>query len=271
MTSPDPKVIELLVALKNMTTDRGASEAEAATAMAKMQRLLFQHNLSMSDVEVNKDSDKRGIIDVWEQAYRRANTKPGSGFKERSKNLPPYERQWRIELACAIARYNFCTGLVGGEWSSVFFIGSETNIAAVKEIWYFAIEQIDRLSYEALKARRKNHAQRAAEGQESGKTWRAAWLNGCVQRITSRLFEGWNALQNESKNATALVVSNRDDLNAYINNRWAHPENGDETKKQKKAKPLKDHSVYGHGTSHGREAGDRVNLNPRAAKIEGGN
>lgn len=76
------------------------------------------------------------------------------------------------------------------------------------------------------------------------------------------------ALQNESANANALVVSNGSELRDYINQRWQQNKE-DESKKTKKAKPLKDHSVFGHGYEHGRAAGERVNLNPRAAKIEG--
>lgn len=207
------RVLDLIAKLANVTEARGATEAEASTALDKMQRLLFQHNLSLSDVKVGDKSAPSGITDASADAYVRTNRKPGAGFKERKGTLPQYEREWRIRLASAVARYNFCSILVGYNFGQVIFVGTSENIEAVKAIWAYAVEQVDRLSYEALAYRRKTPASQRAD---NGKTFRASWLIGCVQRLEDRLYATWAELRRQSQASTALVVSNDSALAEYV-------------------------------------------------------
>ena len=53
MEVPD-RILQQIAALQNMTVERGATEAEAATAMQKMQALLFKYNLDLSSLDLHK-------------------------------------------------------------------------------------------------------------------------------------------------------------------------------------------------------------------------
>lgn len=50
-TMKKESIISRIKKLLNLTEDRGATTAEAATAAAKVQALLFEHNLDMSQCE----------------------------------------------------------------------------------------------------------------------------------------------------------------------------------------------------------------------------
>ena len=254
MEVPD-RIIQQIVALQNMTVERGATEAEATTAMQKMQALLFKYNLDLSSLDLHKKSDGPGFKEEFEPTIQRKNRNPGSGFKQRSPNLTDYEREWRVRLAVSVAQYNFCRVLTDQEFYHVLFIGSQVNVEAVRSIWDYACEQVDALSYEALKARRKNKTQQALEGFQSGKTWRRDWMFGCVDRLSSRLYEGWAALQKQSEVGTALVVSNTAALAEYVKERSS----GDTVSWSNKKR--------GFGYAHGYRAADRVNLGRNPARL----
>lgn len=257
MSEISDKTMELIAKLQNMTVDRGASENEAAIALQKMQKLLFDHNLSLSDVNVKSKSTNpvQDITDSYTDASVRTNRNPGAGFKTRGENLPAYEREWRVKLASSVARYNFCRIMIGGDFESVYFVGKPDNIEFVKIVWAYAIEQVDRLSYEALSARRKLPKE---ERYESGKEWRKNWLHGCVQRLNERLYDSWQALQTESNVGTALILVSDTSLQEYVDRKSSGNSRGYRT------------VASGSGAAAGYAAGNKVDLNRPAARIAKG-
>lgn len=255
------KTLDLIAKLHALANDRAATEAEATTALQKMQALLFRHNITLDDVSLRTNKSQPnppGVGEDYTSNYERTNRNPGSGFKTRGARLTRMEREWRERLAGAIARTNFCRILVTPEFTAVFFVGAPHNIAAVKEIWEYACEQVDQLSYDALKARRKNATQRASEGHLSGKDWRRNWLFGCIERLELRLWESWRELQQQYVESKALIIVNDDAINEYI----------EERTKGKKISNRKETTGYrGAGYDAGYAAGAGIDLTAPRRKI----
>lgn len=254
MSEVPDRILQQIAALQNMTVERGATEAEATTALTKLQALLFKYNLDLASIDVGK-AQKPGFKEEYADSMTRKNRTPGSGFKQRSSNLQPYEREWRVELAVSIAKYNFCRVLTDQQFYHVLFIGSQVNVETVRSMWEYACEQVDALSYAALKERRKNHIQRAMEGRQAGKTWRRDWMFGCVHRLTDRLYEQWAELRKQSEASTALVLVNDKALAEYV----AERASGSTVSWSKRQ--------VGAGYEHGYKAGDKVNLTKNPARL----
>jgi hypothetical protein len=124
-----------LLALADPT--RGATEAEAASAMAKVQSLLAEHNLSLSDLETGPQ---------------------GPRIRE-DKELRTDSRPWRRALAISVARLYFCDHFYSfhKEWTNKrscgyirydvhHFIGEEHNVLVAKMMFLYLIGTIDALA-----------------------------------------------------------------------------------------------------------------------------
>lgn len=246
----DDKTLDLIQKLHNLAINKGATEAEAANALARMQALLFRHNLSIDDVNLSPEdrtSTLRDIpSDINEVTHHRF-----SHFSSR-KN----ERQWVSDLAGVIARYNFGRIMIAEDYSRVWFVGTPENIQAIQAIWAYAVEQVLRLADEGWDADRIGRLTGLAPKIDP-RQYKRNFSNGATRRIAQRLKAEWDKLQQESATSTALVVVNTAALEAYVER-----EKDPEAKTQKR--------TYGenhYGMSHGFQAGDRVNLGPRPKEL----
>lgn len=124
-----------LLALADPT--RGATEAEAASAMAKVQSLLAEHNLSLSDLETGPS---------------------GPRIKE-DKELRTDSRPWRRALAISVARLYFCDHFYSFHkeftakrscgyirYDVHHFIGEEHNVLVAKIMFLYLIGAISALA-----------------------------------------------------------------------------------------------------------------------------
>jgi hypothetical protein len=159
------------------------NEAEAAAFAAKIQSLLFRHNLSMSDVRVNDEPRSESVDD--------------SIIEGRDK--------WRGILMNAIAKSMFCRVIKTGELLHV--IGTETNRQAAISLYMF------------LASTGKGLADRSF----SGRSLRNSYLLGFAGAIYHRLESQTQALTVEaSRTGNALVYVQRNDsaLAGYVQNRF---------------------------------------------------
>ena len=230
-SAPSDKILSLISHLAAMTTENGCTEAEAATAASKMQKLLFDHNLSMADISTGDKTAEEiaqgGTADI--AAMMR--TMYGN------RRIRPNARQWLVTLASSVARYNFCRILVRGENEGVIFVGSKANCAAAQAIFEFLAAQIMRLADEGYKA------DPLAKMTDS-RIWRRNFSYGAASRVSNRLYENWKAMQEQSGVGTALVISNTAELEKFMGGFGM----------------AKSYKSSGHGTREGIAAGDRVNL-----------
>lgn len=239
----DSKTLELIARLHALATNKGATEAEAATALSKMQALLFKHNLTMSDISMDPSERKSSITDEESSAHDIIATWFGGRVR-------PAERAWLSLLAGSVARYNFCSTMITKKFTHVWFVGTPENIAAVRAIWMYAAEQVMDLADEAYKA------YKAHGGTTYYRIWRRNFATGCCARLEQRLREEWNKLQQANVDSKALIVVNSTDLTEYIDAR-------------KDSKPVKYNTGRSvDGQRAGYVAGDLVKLGAKAKEIK---
>lgn len=183
--SPQDTIINRVKKLLALTVDRGATPEEAASAAAKAQALLFEHNLSMTQVDTHESGEIRESIENIDVAMDANNRTIG----------------WKKSLLYSIARYNFCSGVYTPGTTIMHIIGKRSNVQVVEYLAASIGGEIDRLS------------QHAAKSVLSGKaSFRSSFCHGAVAVIVERLRA--QAEVNATTNAacTALVVQSKGEL-----------------------------------------------------------
>lgn len=169
------KRIQKLLAL---TVERGATPEEAASAAAKAQALLFEHNLSMAQVEGLGD----GATDKVEvQEHELCNIKA-----------------WRKHLANTIALHNFCH-LIDLHRRRVAIIGKPSNIEIVLYLDKVIGRQINTLAH------------RAKVEANASTSYYTSFCYGAVCTIRERLDEQ-REKDMEQAGSTALVVQSKHEI-----------------------------------------------------------
>lgn len=248
----DSKTLDLIAKLHALATNKGATEAEAANALARMQELLFRHNLTLDDVSFTKDERK----DTFSNDLRQVGDVTAGAFGKRRFVSKP-ERQWVCLLASDIARYNFCSTAIATDFSFVRFVGTPENIQAVKSIWEYAIEQVADLAEQSYRENYGSAERALLKNPDADRIrFKKNFGNGCEMRLRERLREGWESLQKKT-DSTALVVVNEKALDEY----------------REQFIDAKLRFTYGkelEGIQHGYKAGDKVRLTSRPDEITGG-
>jgi hypothetical protein len=187
-------ILSRIKKLMNMTVERGATVEEAATAQAKAQALLFEHNLSMASVDAHS-LDKTG------EQYAKTAYELREG-KDQSMD-------WRRTLLYIIAKANFCTAITHPDTPRLMsMIGKPSNI----EIVTYLYEHVQREVHKLAKA-----AQRLQTSQKS--TYYTAFCRGACATIKERLREQSTKSAAAGAACTALVVQSQADLDKAIT-RW---------------------------------------------------
>jgi hypothetical protein len=168
------KLIERIKKLMALAADgSGASEAEAASASAKVQELLAEHNLEMSTFGGTGEGAQRG--------------------KGRRVGNAAYKHQ--RDLMAAIAEVNFCDQWVVDDFKTVahgrqqktksyVIIGRQINIDATVRMFDYLMETIERIAP-------YTNAERMSKSALS-------WKLGCSERLQARLRERARRLRTES-------------------------------------------------------------------------
>lgn len=169
----DDRIIEQIKKLLALSdTSRGATIEEAATAAAKVQTLLFKHNLTMAEVQaVNSDDD---------------------GYEMTTTALRGVGREWRRTLLHVIAQANFCRsiGIIGAPWSKL--IGKPCNIEIVEYLYAYLVREV----WSCWKRRAKQFRKRS----------RARYCKGCVMAIAVTLEEQRRQDEDAGDTCRALVI-----------------------------------------------------------------
>lgn len=149
------KILKLL----EMTTERGATEAEALVAMEKAQKLLEQHNLSIAELK-------------------------GAGEKKdhhEEEQFPGYP--WARDIASAIANLYDCRHLYykGGDQRKMrqVFVGRQSNAETARIIAEFVVSTVRRLG--------KQYQREVGGTNRQGHDFQV----GCSRRIVQRANQLW--------------------------------------------------------------------------------
>ncbi|KKN41482.1 hypothetical protein LCGC14_0722960 [marine sediment metagenome] len=237
MTDRD-SIIEKVQALLAKVPERGATEAEAATALEMAHRLLLKHNLSMAEVEMIS-GEAGQVVEEREYAVAAGGTmRRGSGG-------------WQGILATVIGNH-FFVRVLGVKGSGVLvFVGRPDNVATVRELNAWVVRQVARLALEAC--------------HEEGRVARyeKAWLESCrigiLARINQRLGDMVAARAAEDVKIRALVVRYGDENAQFVKDRHGETETGPDRT-----------LLHPEGYEAGLETGDRVSLHPASKQVQGG-
>lgn len=188
----DTKIVERIQKLLRLR-DNAGTQAEAENAAAKVQELLFKHNLEMSEVESHTPDSEKSKVE--RQFFA----------SDQGKN----ESTWVSQLYGVLARYNFCMVVIHhGDMRyknrnpEIAVLGKPENIAVVNYLADWLVPRIRSMSKETFND---------YSGYEKRGKFTRGFLVGCVSGIQNKLHTEWQALQ-DSATSTALVVVNTQEL-----------------------------------------------------------
>jgi len=165
----DETVLNRVRKLLALTAARGATEHEAATALALAKLILAKHNLALADVRRSKSA---------------------AGVVHRSTPLDPVAPAWQKLLADSVARHHFCALLEDAPL--LHFTGRPDNLAVAVELYLWTKAQLSMIALSG---------ERQAKLEETWtRGWKSAFLVGAASRIEQRLTD-----QRLPADATALV------------------------------------------------------------------
>lgn len=197
--------IQKLLALAN---DARGNENEAASAGAKVQALLAQYNLEMSQVQETQTDAETPDTD-----------------REKAENVAETTQAWQVDLMARIAKNNFCLHYSEREWIGDkprdtrrhHLIGRSINVMATRQVYDYLMATMERLN----------------PFVDKRTIARRSWFEGCASRLETRLYEERRKSEAESRQATqeaprgngsdivlADVYSTESDLNRDL--RWGY-------------------------------------------------
>jgi hypothetical protein len=194
----DEAILKRIRALLAMSRGN-ANENEAAVAAQKVQQLLTDYNLSLSDVE---------------------NSEPGRIIED-GDLMTSSSNPWRRSLGTAVARLYLCDYY----WQHVYvnaphrkrpyvrgdrhnFIGLPHNVVVAKEMFVYLVDTVERLAKEGrAKWVRKHGRVHVVEGERvTAPAYENAFRFGCAKRIENRIWERYH--EATAPPAGLLVKSN---------------------------------------------------------------
>ena len=188
MTTQDT-ILNRVKKLLALTVDRGATPEEAAAAGAKAQALLFEHNLSMTQVDTHEagtPAEKIENIDVQMDANTRT-------------------IGWKKSLLYSIARHNFCSGVYTPGTTYMHIIGKRSNVQVVEYLASSIGAEIDRLARSASRSVLTRKA-----------SFVSSFCLGATSTIIERLRVQAQASASASAACTALVVQSKGELDRAV-------------------------------------------------------
>ncbi len=172
-------VLTRIAKLLAMKEARGATEAEAAIATEHVQRLLREHNLTLSQVEQHSGSDGT----------------PSKRVKDGSISASPFQ-QWRVILLDGIADSNFCLAKPQIYYDDrdrrrqrVVLVGREVNVRACQLTYDYLTKSLVR----ELKDQGYSLTDSTGYSKEG-----SYFLTGAANRISDRLAERRKQAEAES-------------------------------------------------------------------------
>jgi hypothetical protein len=162
-------ILKRIQKLLRMSEENGASENEAMMAASKVQELLKEHNLSLSDV---KDDTEQEPID--------------------RENFDLGKENWRAWIAQATAKLYFCSMFQSTKYENykrvkkAVFVGRKSNRIVAKSMCDYFEKTVERLADEEFKT---------VPGSKAAiNKMKHAFKMGCASRLQSRLQEKYNEL-----------------------------------------------------------------------------
>lgn len=199
------KVLALLVKLQAMAdATHSNSPEEAAIAAAQMQKLMFEHKISMAEVQMVEDEDPITKTDIMSQeggtdvvSWRRdlLGSIAGTNFCR-----VVYQSARRERRGVGIYRGNFVDIHIAAQRGELWLYGRKGDTEKVRYLYQYLCREIDRLTKDASSRAPAAHKKR----------WSNSFRLGCVATIGRRLFEARRASE-QGLNANGCALVKRED------------------------------------------------------------
>lgn len=258
MSPEREKVVDRLKKIRAMAEGAAAigSEAEAQAFAEMLQKMLFQHKLSMSDIEFAQMERDEPVI-------QRAVVYPPN--PEAARNYGNHRKTrvlWMERLAQTIAKAHFCSIVVYSNSSKLGLIGRPDDIAVAEYMIVILQRAADKLGYNAKQdykaelARKGIHVSAAAGFRES-------WLLAFTQRLSQRYREEKEAQTTGQSTALVRVNKAEEAVRDFIAEMMASKTLG-------ASKALSRTAAHNReGTQRGTAAANKVDLRANAIKDGG--
>jgi hypothetical protein len=218
MTRDD--AVEKIRKLLRLARDKGASEAEAATALAMAQKLMMMHDIE----NVEEKVEELAVLGNWHDFA--------------------VDKRWAGMLASAVAKLYSCRMAVMRKSRKVQFVGKASHVLVCVDTLQWVNEQVEELYQQARRAFRQEHG---SFTKQQSKDWRLSFKEACATRIWHRVNEIVAKARNEIPSHMALVVIDQ-----------ALAAADDLIKDYRSSRALASH--HGAGSGAGYRAGDQVKL-----------
>jgi hypothetical protein len=232
ITAIPEKVLTRLKKLQALASNN-TNENEAAVAVARMQALLFEHELSVEDIDGFEVDDKP----VSEDKVT---------ILEGHRGV-----QWRTNVFTAVATTSLCRILMS--WSTPrpnvtrtvgWLIGKPADIEMAKFTFNYLVNELERLVVVYLET---------YSGWEHKTRARNSWLLGASIGVSKKLRSEFNERKGDSPKAFDLIVRKDAALDAYMADHYANLKGSYSTS----GAEYIDRSAFNSGYDTGRQLGTR--------------
>lgn len=239
MPEEKESVLKRIQKLLQMSIENGASENEAMLAADKAQKLLQEHNLSISDL---KDEDQVEPMD--------------------SEDVEVDRDLWKGYIRNATAKLYFCKTYTTMKLDKhyrrvkvITFVGRKSNRMVATEMCKYFINTVDRLAAEEF---REVPGSRASINKMSH-----AFKQGCASRLQRRLLDRYNEIAPEyipQGNPDGLPVLYKNEQMAIT--KWLE-QKGIRLTSRKSSMSIRDRVAYSRGSEKGNGIGINTQVNAR--------
>jgi len=239
MPEEKESVLKRIQKLLQMSTENGASENEAMLAADKAQKLLQEHNLSISDL---KDDDQVEPMD--------------------SEDIEVERDLWKGYIRGATAKLYFCKTYTTMKLDKhyrrvkvITFVGRKSNRMVATEMCKYFINTVDRLAAEEF---REVPGSRASINKMSH-----AFKQGCASKLSRRLNDRYNEIAPEyipQGNPDGLPVLYKNEQMAI--EKWLE-QKGIRLVSRKQSMSIRDRVAYSRGSEKANGIGLNKQVNAR--------
>ena len=239
MPEEKESVLKRIQKLLKMSTENGASENEAMLAADKAQKLLQEHNLSISDL---KDEDQVEPMD--------------------SEDVEVERDLWKGYIRNATAKLYFCKTYTTMKLDKQYrrvkvitFVGRKSNRMVATEMCKYFINTVDRLAAEEF---REVPGSRASINKMSH-----AFKQGAAAKLSKRLNDRYNEIAPEyipQDNPDGLPILYKNEQMAIT--KWL-AQKGIKLTSTKSSMSIRDKVAYGRGQAKGNGIGINTQVNDR--------
>jgi len=220
---PNQNIIEKIKKLLALSTS--PNENEASTALRMAMDMLSKHNLSMTEINV----EKKESVEHEEVKFT------GKRFST-----------WRTELLNSVSDAHYCHILKVSGTGVYYIIGKQTNRQATILMFTYLANVVE---FEC-----KSHMASLSLTKQEGKTYANSFKLGMVHRLRQRLTEKKNSIILESKSNALIKVDpytlSKAENNDYIRSKFRVTQQQESNSR-----------INGSAYAQGDRAGNRVGLN----------